>query len=128
MIVRVKKRMKSILVPVLIVSFMVSVIVPGKLSLAADLPPENMGTIPFNTPFVINTALGSPHDGENWYMYYSFTTGPKKAYYVARIAEDTTMPNWHFTTVPDKDYHHWIGSPYLSHLSSLTDMQPNTTY
>ena len=124
-----KKRTKIVIVFVLIMALVIPMIVPAKPALSAEnLPPENMGSISFNTPFKMNTALGSPHEGENWYMYYSFKTGPKKAYYVARIAEDTTMPSWHFTTVPDKDYHNFIGYSYLYHLDSQTDMQPNTTY
>ena len=122
------KRTRSVIVFILILSLVVPMMITEKVSLAADLPPENMGTIPINTPFVINTALGEPHDGENWYMYYSFKTGPKKAYYVARIAEDTVLPQWHFSTAPDKDYRNWVGYSYTSHLSGQTALQPDTTY
>ncbi len=122
------KRTRSVIVFILILSLVVPVMLAARISLAADLPPEDMGSIPINTPFVINTALGEPHEGENWYMYYSFRTGPKKAYYVARIAEDTVLPQWHFSTAPDKDYRNWVGYSYMSHLSGQTALQPDTTY
>ena len=66
------KRIRSVIVFILILSLVVPMMITEKVSLAADLPPENMGTIPINTPFVINTARA--HSSMSKLLYYGEIT------------------------------------------------------